>query len=89
MGAITDILLLVCVYILYRRLNEHYKILLQRWCSEAQCYGVVKVEKIGRWANKPFFVGALHSSNGLATNFEWDIQKWRLKIYRRKPEEGT
>lgn len=44
------------------------------WRSEAQCYGIVKVEKIGRWANKPFFVGAWHS-NGLATNFEWDIEK--------------
>lgn len=54
------------------------------WCSESQCYGIIKVEKIGRWANTPFFVGAWHN-NKVAINFEWDIKKRGLTIYRHKP----
>lgn len=27
------------------------------WCKELECYGIVKMEKVGRWANELFLVG--------------------------------
>lgn len=56
------------------------------WCSEYQCYGIIKVETIGRWANTPFLVGVWHNL-GAAVNFEYDIKKRGLTIYRNKPKE--
>ncbi len=60
------------------------------WCNEYQCYGIVKVETIGHWANKPFLVGARHVDfSGVAVDFEYDIEKRELTLYRHKPKEGT
>ncbi len=56
------------------------------WCAEIECYGIVKVETLGRWANIPYFIGVWHR-DGVATNFEWDIKRRGLTLYRRKPEE--
>lgn len=58
------------------------------WCSEYQCYGIVKVETIGCWAKNPFLVGVWHD-RGVAGNFEYDIKKRRLTLFRRKPKEET
>lgn len=58
------------------------------WRSEYQCYGIIKVETIGRWANTPFLVGVWHNL-GAAVNFEYDIKKRGLTIYRNKPKEST
>lgn len=57
------------------------------WCKEYQCWGIVKYETIGHWANKPFFVGAWHD-RGVAVDFEHDIEARGLTLYRHKPEEG-
>lgn len=59
------------------------------WCAEYQCYGIVKVERIGGWANKPFLVGTWHShEHGTAVDFEYDIEKRNLTLYRTKPLEA-
>lgn len=57
------------------------------WCVEYQCWGIVQIDTIGRWANKLFFAGSFHLG-GLTTNFERDIEQCGLTLYRRKPEEG-
>lgn len=58
------------------------------WCSEYQCYGIIKVETIGSWSNTPFLVGVWHD-RGVAGNFEYDIEKRGLTIYRSKPKESA
>lgn len=58
------------------------------WCAEYQCYGIVKVETVGCWANKPYLVGSWHDPKyGTAVDFEYDIKKRGLTLYRRKLEE--
>lgn len=57
------------------------------WCKELECYGIVKMEKVGRWANELFLVGTWHNGD-VAVNFEYDIKSRGLTLYRHKPEEG-
>lgn len=58
------------------------------WCEEYQCWGIVKCEGIGRWAGKPFLVGASYDTvYKVAVNFEYDIKKRNLTLYRYKPED--
>lgn len=57
------------------------------WCKELQCWGIVKCEPTGRWANKPFLIGVwCHPDYKTAVNFEYDIEAQELTLYRRKPE---
>lgn len=56
------------------------------WCEDYQCWGIVKVESKGPWANQPFLCGVYHN-DGLATSFEHDIEKRKLTLYRRRPED--
>lgn len=49
-------------------------------------YGIVKMEKVGRWANELFLVGTWHNGD-VAVNFEYDIKSRGLTLYRHKPEE--
>lgn len=56
------------------------------WCKELECYGIVKMEKVGRWANELFLVGTWHNGD-VAVNFEYDIKSRGLTLYRHKPEE--
>lgn len=58
------------------------------WCKELECYGIVKMEKVGSWANELFLVGTWHNGDA-AVNFEYDIKARGLTLYRHKPEEGT
>lgn len=55
------------------------------WCSEYQCYGIIEIETIGRWANIPFLFGVCHD-RGVAEKFEKDIKKRRLTLFRSKPK---
>lgn len=58
------------------------------WCAEMECWGIVEVETVGCWANKPFLVGAWHAPTcGSAEKFECDIEMRGLTLYRRKPKE--
>lgn len=57
------------------------------WCKELECYGIVKMEKVGSWANELFLVGTWHNGDA-AVNFEYDIKSRGLTLYRHKPEEG-
>ena len=58
------------------------------WCKELECYGIVKMEKVGSWANELFLVGTWHNGDA-AVNFEYDIKSRGFTLYRHKPEEGT
>lgn len=51
------------------------------YCPEEELYGIVKCETIGKWAGTPFLIGCWHN-NGVAVNFEWDIEKRKLKCYK-------
>lgn len=57
------------------------------WCLEMRCWGIIKLETIGQWAGIPFLIGALHD-RGVAVDFEYDVVKRELTLYRRRPEEG-
>ncbi len=56
------------------------------WCLEMRCWGIIKLETIGKWAGMPFLIGTLHD-RGVAVDFEYDVVKRELTLYRRKPEE--
>lgn len=59
------------------------------WCKELECYGIIKIETIGRFANSPFLIGVYHNFDlGAAVNFEYDIKRHHFSLYRQKPEEG-
>ena len=51
------------------------------WCEEYECWGIVKCDTVGVWANKPFLVGVWETR----VNFEYDIEARGLTLYRRKP----
>lgn len=56
------------------------------WCEDYQCWGIVKCEAVGNWADKPFLVGAWHDPHyKTAVNFEYDIKGRGLTLYRYKP----
>lgn len=56
------------------------------WCEDYQCWGIVKCEFVGHWAEKPFLVGVWHDPNyKTAVNFEYDIKERGLTLYRYKP----
>lgn len=55
------------------------------WCSEYQCYGIIEIETVGRWANIPFLVGVWHD-RGVVEKFEHNIIKRRLALFRSKPK---
>lgn len=59
------------------------------YCKEYQCWGIVKCEDIGRWAGKLFLVGTRYPEGYIVSvDFEYDIKKMNLTLYRRKPEGG-
>lgn len=55
------------------------------WCKELECYGIVKMEKVGSWANELFLVGTWHNGDA-AVNFEYDIKSRGLTLYEGKEE---
>ena len=56
------------------------------WCKEVECYGIIKIETIGRFANTPFLIGVYHDFDlGTAVNFECDIKRRHFSLYRQKP----
>lgn len=58
------------------------------FCEELQCWGIIKIDPAGHWANKPFLVGSWHDSDTkFSCNFEYDIAARNLTLYRRRPEE--
>ena len=60
------------------------------WCKELECYGIIKIETIGRFANSPFLIGVYHNFDlGASVNFEYDIKRHHFSLYRQKPEDET
>lgn len=61
------------------------------WCQEAKAWGIIKIDRIGQWADKPFLqLFWLQDEDApCGVDCEWDIQKRGLTLYRNKPpEEG-
>lgn len=58
------------------------------WCEEINEWGIVKIETIGRWANKIFLIGH-YGNEQVRTNFEYDVEMRGLELYRHKPTEGA
>lgn len=53
------------------------------WCPEMESYGIIKCDKIGSWAGRPYLYGSWYNEeNGLSNDFEYDIQRRELKCYR-------
>lgn len=52
------------------------------WCPEAESYGIIKCDDIGHWAGQPFLRGSWYGEkHGCGADFEYDIQKRKLKCY--------
>ena len=52
------------------------------WCPEAESYGIIKCDDIGHWAGQPFLRGSWYGETpGCGADFEYDIQKRKLKCY--------
>lgn len=45
------------------------------------CWGIISVDSAGMWGGIPFFRGRWRE-----VNFEYNIEKRKMKIYRRPPE---
>ena len=61
------------------------------WCEELSAYGIIVIDQIGPWANKPFLLGwwLQYQDSECGVKFEYDIEERGLTLYRQKPEEGT
>lgn len=59
------------------------------WCPEAEAYGIIAMDKIGAWADKPFlkFFWLQHEDDPCGVSCEWDIEERGLTIYPYKPKE--
>lgn len=52
-------------------------------CPELECYGIIRCDTVGRWANIPFLVGVWYGNdNGCGARFEYNILERGLKCYR-------
>lgn len=59
------------------------------WCPEAEAYGIITMDKIGAWADKPFlkFFWLQHEDDPCGVSCEWNIEDRGLTIYPYKPKE--
>lgn len=59
------------------------------WCPEIKAYGIIKIYKIGPWADKPFlkFFWIGNEDEPYGVDCEWDIEKRGLTIYPYKPKK--
>lgn len=56
------------------------------YCPSEDLYGIIKYETLGHWAGVPFLIGAWHD-DGIAVNFEWNIQERHLECYQVEQED--
>ena len=54
------------------------------WCEELSAYGIIVIDKIGPWANKPFLLGwkLQYEDSECGVQFEYDIEGRGLTLYR-------
>lgn len=59
------------------------------YCPEAESYGIITMDKIGAWADKPFlkFFWLQHEDSPCGVDCEWNIEERGLTIYPYKPKE--
>ncbi len=61
------------------------------WCPEVESYGIITMDKIGAFANKPFlsFFWLENEDAPCGVDCEYDIEKRGLTLYPYKPlQEG-
>lgn len=61
------------------------------WCPEIEAYGIISIDRIGNWKDKPFLVGVWYQDKGATcgVNFNYDVEEQGLTLYPYKPpEEG-
>ena len=47
-------------------------------CPELECYGIIRCDTVGRWANIPFLVGVWYGNdNGCGARFEFGLNRRR------------
>lgn len=52
------------------------------YCPQINAYGIVRCDKVGRYANRPFLVGVqTYGDDMCSVNFEMDIIQRKLKCY--------
>lgn len=60
------------------------------WCPEVEAYGIIKCDGKGPWKDKPFLHGSWYNpENEISTDFEYDIEKRKLKCFRMQSEKET
>jgi len=59
------------------------------WCQEEKSYGIIKMDKIGPWADKPFlkFFWLESEDAPCGVDCEYDIEERGLTLYPYKPPE--
>lgn len=52
------------------------------YCPQINAYGIVRCDKVGKYANRPFLVGVqTYGDDMCSVNFEMDIIQRKLKCY--------
>jgi len=59
------------------------------WCPEVESYGIITMDKIGAFANKPFlqFFWLENEDANCGVDCEYNIEERGLTLYRYKPPE--
>lgn len=56
------------------------------YCPQINAYGIVRCDKVGKYANRPFLVGVqTYNDDMCGVNFEMDIIQRKLKCYMVRP----
>ena len=60
------------------------------WCPEVESYGIIALDKIGNWADKPFlkFFWLPSEDANCGTDCNYDVEARGLTLYPYKPQES-
>ena len=59
------------------------------WCPEIEAYGIISIDRIGHWKDKPFLAGVWYQDKEATcgVNFNYDVEERGLTLYPYKPQE--
>lgn len=59
------------------------------WCPEIEAYGIISIDRIGAWKDKPFLNGVWYQDKEetCGVDFSYNIEERELTIYPYKPPE--
>ncbi len=62
---------------------------IETWDRKVGAWGIITMDKIGAWANKPFFQFFWLKSEDApcGVDCKYDIEEWGLTLYPYKPQE--